>query len=217
MKPKFFIVALTLLMTLSGCYKTKVETQAKLIMNEDEQEHLFNECKVINKSGDILNLLSEIKHETDDVFKLLEGDDILSSQNKVKELASSIDKKSKAVIFLSNTDWVSSIWNYEKVWEINNDDFNDTIGAHVKNGFTITNSIIQKVYFMGEERSDLLDKIIMKREGNNIQISYKNIGSSLELCQLQKTLMILVEVSYRNITNRNHRFFNLTLNYKTKE
>jgi hypothetical protein len=49
----------------------------------------------------------------------------------------------------------------------------------------------------------------MKPENYMVNINYKNSASSLELCQLHQTMMIIVEVEYRNKLMKNKSVFNL--------
>ncbi len=206
--------ALLILGTLSfaGCYKTKSESQLVFKLDPKEKETLTKQCREMNSYGDIMQLLAEINAETKEVLRLLEAEDMRQNEARITELADSIDKKSYAVISLSREEWIERKWNFEAKWVINKQDFKDVLGTHI-NQFEITGVDLQKIFFHGEEREDLRDNVKVVEGDNEIRISYKNKGSSLELCQLNKTMMILLDVNYRNVVNRNHRYFNLNLDF----
>jgi hypothetical protein len=198
--------------TLTSCYKTKVVSQMDFDMDENEKETLMQQCDEMSSYGDVMQILHEIKSETNEVLQLLSTEDMRMNEKRVSALVDSINKKSYLVIALSRSEWVDQRWNFEAKWSIDKNDFKDVLGVHVGQ-FKITKAQLQKVFFHGEQREDLLQNVSITEGDNQIVINYKNRGSSLELCQLHKTLMILVDVNYKNITNKNHRYFNLTLDY----
>lgn len=211
MKTSLKLLTLAFCLSLGGCYKTVTEGQFVLKINDAEKETLLNDCRQINAEGDIMKLLAEIKADTNEVIGILEGDDIEGARAQVETLADGIDIKTKKVISLSRGNWVDSRWDYEAKWMLNREDFKDLWGTHIKNGFQLNRAKLQDVYFMGEKRSDLLGNVNLVKKGNTVEVTFKNRGSSLEICQLNKTLMIMAETNYRNIKNRNVRYFNLIL------
>lgn len=211
MKTLLKLFALTFCLLFGGCYKTVTEGQFLLKVNNVEKETVLNECREINAEGDIMKLLAEIKEDTNEVIGILEGDDLEGSRSRIESLADGIDAKTKKVISLSRVSWVNSKWNYEVKWILDREDFKDLWGTHVKYGFELKEAKLQDVYLMGEKRSDLLSHISLNKKGNAVEITLKNHGSSLEICQLNKTLMILAKANFRNIKNNNIRYFNLIL------
>lgn len=194
-----------------GCFKTVREGQFLLRVNDVEKETILNECREINAEGDIMKLLAEIKEETDEVIAILESDNLKDARLRIETLADDIDVKTKKVISLSRENWIQSKWDYEAKWILNHEDFKDLWGTHIKRGFELKDVKLQDIYLMGEKRSDLLSNIVLVKKGNMVEITFKNYGSSLEICQLNKTLMILTKANYRNIKNKNIRYFNLIL------
>lgn len=210
------IIKLLLVLTsvsLAGCYKTKTEKQVQFKMEPEDKKTLMQQCEEMKSYGNIMQLLAEIKADKDEVLKLLEAEDMREHSEKISGLASDIHEKSEAIIALSKGEWVDPKWEFEVNWVIDNDDFKDVLGSHLKKTFEIKDTLIQKIFFNGQLRSDLMKNISLVEARNKVIVNYRNRGSSLELCQLHKTLMVLVNVKYRNITNRNNRYFNLTLNY----
>lgn len=204
---------LLLMLSLTSCYKTITEKQIAFAMDETEKDKLFTVCNEINAQGDIQRLLFEIKKKTREAIVLLgDGEDIPKKSDRIEEIALSVDEMTKKVISLSRTEWVSDQWNYEVSWSIDKNDFDDLLGTRFSRGFEISDTKLHDIIYMGEKRNDLAPNISWTQNGNVIELKYKNSGTSLELCQLHKTLMILIEVKYRHIKNKNVRFFNLTLN-----
>jgi hypothetical protein len=207
------ILLLCLFVTMMSCHKVVKEKQLTFNLNEAEKKALDLECAEINSTGDIFKLLAEIKSETKEALKIIEGENLSREEERVTRIAESINRKAEMVLNLSKPEWTHERWSYEASWVLNREDFNDLLGTHVKKGFEITNVQMQDIYFLGEKKNELLTNITIDKKYNKVTINYKNTGSSLELCQLHKTLMIFMKVDYRNIVNDNKRFFNLTLDY----
>ena len=213
MKTLMKLLLLAMSLSMAGCYKTKSVKQIRFNMDAQDKEILMGQCEEMKSFGDINELLKEIKKDTKTLLSLLEDEDMLKNKSGISKLAERIDMNSKGVIALSKNEWIESRWDFEAEWVIDKEDFNDVVGTHIKKAFLIKDASLQKIYFHGEERIDLLNNITVTQKYNNVNIRYKNRGNSLELCQLHKTMMVLVNVKYRNITNINNRYFNLSLNY----
>jgi len=145
-----------------------------------------------------MGLRAEINIETDELI--------------ISEMDFYIEKKSYAVISLAKNEIVDSLWDFEAKWVINKKDFKCLITSHV-NELEITGCELLKIFFHGEERNDLKQNVTVIERENEIMINYKNCGSGADLCQLNNTLMILLDVSYEDLAYRTHRYFNLNLDF----
>lgn len=191
------------LVFLFGCIKNKPERNISFDMSQSEYEDLKKECAEISSNGDILVLLNEIKKDTRKIFKLLGVPNPTESKEEITILADGIADKSQKVITLSKHEWTMDRWKHEIKWRIDEGDF--------KKRSQILDQKVDSIYFMGEQRDDLKDKIFILKNGNNLMISLKKPGSALEICQLQKTLNIIVEVKLKSIKSIKKRYFNLNV------
>lgn len=207
MKFQFVFGCLTVL-TLTSCLKTKTESQTKFHMNEIEKLEVHQACTAMKTEGNILNLLSKIKQDTDQILNLLKQENVTKEEKQISLLAKRISFNAKKVRSLSQDDWTDSKYDHEIQWDITYDDFHDLLSFYTGT-FEILDFDIRGIYLLGEERQDLKDSTRVVYDNDGIHLTYKNKASSLELCQLEETLMIVVEVKYNALVNEKTRYFNL--------
>ena len=205
-----FLLLLILIFTAS-CYRVTKVTQRDLFLDPAEKVSLTAQCREINSSGNILELLAEIKNETKVAFAILEHGDVEDQAIKLEKIANSVEKKAAIVMSLSKTEWTTEMWNYEAQWTVNKNDFTGLIDPPVEIGFKITDFEIQDIFFAGVRRSDLINKFSIHGNRREVVVSYKAQGTSLELCQMNRTLMVILKAKYKNFANNSQRYFNLTI------
>jgi hypothetical protein len=211
---KYLFINLGLVLSVNlflfGCIKNKTERNVVFNIDEAELNVLNSQCMEMESHGDIMVLFKDISRHTSSILKALENP-TSKSQQLIHALAIQINNKSKLVSELSKTEWTTEKWDHEVVWRIDEADFKKTFGTHFQGGFEILNSSIKDVYFMGEQRDDLKDRLEIVKEGNLVLIKYKSKASSLEICQLEKTLIIVSEIKFRNIRQIQTHYFTLYL------
>lgn len=205
---KCWILASLMLLNLTGCLKTKSSRQSSVDMTADDKKALMQDCSDMKAQGNIFELLSSIKKDTDRVLVLLSDEKLNTNEEEIRNLANRISENSKKVESLSSENWSTARFNQDIKWDIDVYDFRDLIGPHMRE-FKIRDFEITGVYLMGGKRDDLLEDITATSDEDGIHISYRNKVSSLEVCELQRTLMIVVEVRYQNVLLKGTRYFNL--------
>ncbi|HEX7674564.1 MAG TPA: hypothetical protein VF412_10345 [Bdellovibrio sp.] len=205
---KYWILALLVLFSLTGCLKTKSSSQSSIDMTADDKKTLVQDCIDMKAQGNIFELLARIKKDTDRILGILSDEKLNTKEDEIRALADRISENAKKVESLSSEAWTTARFNQDIKWDIDAYDFKDLIGPHM-GGFKIRDYEISGVYLMGAKRDDLLGNLTMTSDEEGIHISYKNKASSLEVCELQKTLMIVVEVRYQNVLLKGTRYFDL--------
>lgn len=194
-----------LLFALCSCVTNKVQeeiTSFSLVLGG--YENIRKECKAIQETGDIFSLLWEIKKDTRLVLQTLERRHYKGMEITIGELAENINQNSVRVIELTKSEW-----NYPDVrqsikWHLSDSDF----------GFRkpyVSDPVVKSVYFLGKEESGLIDRVRVKQEGNDFTIEYLNVATLLEFCQLNETLMIVLEVDVYGFAGVRKKFFNLNV------
>lgn len=190
---------------LTGCVRTKIESNIKFNMDTEEFKILQSQCEEINSHGDILSLYQEIKNEVREVLRLLENP-LKGARFRINALAESIEQKSKKMRSLSKSEWTKARWDHEVIWRIDQDDYKNAFGH-----FGLDQVDLEGIYFMAEKRNDLTEKVFVEKTWNMALVKYKNLGSSLEICQLEKTLIIVLGVYTSSMNIKKHQFFSLTV------
>lgn len=162
----------------TGCVKAKMHQEIKVTSSRIEKENLAEECKAINAVGDIQKLFSVIHKDTRYVLKLLDSKKPELNTELVQEVASRVKENSDLVMTLAQDEWNSPLLLSEIRWELK----------------TSKKALVKKVFFRGEERDDLINLVGLEQSGNSLEVRYQNEATLLEYCQLNQTLVILVEV-----------------------
>jgi hypothetical protein len=206
---KYSLMVLFLTLSLMSCIRGKTESSRIFNSTKADFSILKQDCKDIEGEGDMLLGLKEIKEDTQSIFLLLEVADPTYNEDQITKLTSSISENAKKVISLSKAKWTDSKWNYETSWELTDRDFKTLLGRLFRSNSEILGMSIHSVYFMGEPREDLKKSITLKNEGNTLKVKFKGVASSLEACQLQRSLGIFLEVRFSDGKFIHSRYFNL--------
>ena len=199
---KSFFLSNMVCLFIFGCVHPKNEKNITFNMDPLEYKILQDHCEEINSHGDILKLLQEIKIDVQEVLSLMENPGKVT-RNQISHLAEEIARKSQKVRSLSKSEWTTQRWDHEIVWRIDDQDF--------RNNFSLIEANLESIYFMGQERNDLTGKVKIIQERKLALVKYRSLGSSLEICQLQKTLILLMNVYVGNLNYKRHEFFSLNV------
>lgn len=164
-----------------------------------------NECQKIQSTGDIYELLAAIKTDTKAVLKLLDGKSSKDLEVKIGNLANNIDVNATKVMQLSKVEWNDPYLRYSIIWKLDDSHFGSR-------NLYVYNPTVKNVYFLGKEHPELVSRVKITQRGNDIVIEYINLATMLEYCQLNETLMIVLEMNYGNDRNPKSLFFNLNVN-----
>lgn len=188
----------------SSCVISIPQTGIAPYRMPDGIKEIYRQCDLINKTGDIFNLLGEIRRDTREIILILEEGKEREPETLIEVLADNIRRKSELVTELSKKEWTTPDVRHEINWLIRKEDFRNTV-----ENFSFDTFKVEKIYFKGEERPDLKKQIRFSLEGNKLYVKYLNSATLLEFCQLNETLMVVVEVKYLNSRYLNTKFLNL--------
>ncbi len=201
------IILLCLLFT--GCIRNIDKQAYELTLTQADEDALWKSCREIDQIGNLSEYMRLIKLETDLMLELIDNLEIHDSAAEVIELNDSIAENINEARKLIDVSYTTPQWQYQVKWRVDRKDFKGLIGNYLPKGFKIQSIRPVTARLFGEEADHLLSGLKYAQKGKSIEFTYAGLGSSLEICQLQKTRMIVVEVSYRNVVNHNKRIFNL--------
>lgn len=199
--------SILLALGLSGCLHLKTESQSSFYMSPQQEIEVNGICSDMLLDGNILSLLQNIKTTTDHVLNLIESDPT-HNRDKISKLANEITSDTEKVKSLSRPEWTETKYDHVLGWLIDDRDFNDSAETHL-NQFKLIGAELINIYFMGQIRNDLKSKLLLNFDPSGIQIQFRNKTSAMDLCQLEKTLMIVVKVKSKRLFSKNSRYFNL--------
>lgn len=207
---KTLSLKLMLLLIFAGCLRTKPQQSISPKVSASALENIHHACEEIKSTGDLVKLLTLIDKDMQNLMHVLNRENLgAPEEHEATELADEIQKNSALVKKLSQENWSNPEVGNEINWEISNADF-PLLPGEVR----ITDAKVHKIYFMGEEREDLLSKVTIDPTANRLKVSFEQDATILEFCQLNKTLMVVVEVKYRNLWKTRSKFFGLNVRHK---
>lgn len=211
----FFILIICLCFLSYGCVQPKTESNVTFLMDPTEYNILQSHCEEINSQGDILSLLQEIKLDVQKVLRLLKSPG-KSTRSQLSYLAEQIEVKSFKIQTLSKVEWSTEKWNHEIIWKIDEKDFGKW-ADRLRESFIFGEAQIESIYFMGLKRDDLKGKMTFEYSDSGVLVKFKSLGSALELCQLQKTLIIVLDIHVENSNFKKHQLFSLNVRQLKEE
>lgn len=188
-----------------SCVTNKSQTEiSHYSLGHNNEDEVMKECDLINQTGNIFQLLGQINSDTRSVLHLLGKKPFSGIEDRVHALAEEIKENSILVKQLSKTEWSNPDVRHSIKWTLSDKDFS-------RNQYVFYPEI-KNVYFLGVERPDLINRVTIDQNGNNFVIEYMNAGTFLEYCQLNETLMFVLEVKTGSFKNPKKKFFNLYVN-----
>ncbi|MGE3607946.1 MAG: hypothetical protein AB7I27_00060 [Bacteriovoracaceae bacterium] len=199
---RLFILLICILVN-GGCIKNKMQSKITLLKDSQEEKDVLIQCEEIKAIGNMKNTLSKIDQDTQMVITLVDENPV-DHVEQIEKLANRIKNNSEKVILLSNEKW--NIPNVESkiFWNISQNDLSKFIPRP-----QLRSAKIKTVYYLGEERLDLLSFIQIKELEDKLKIIYHNNSTLLDFCQLNRTLMIVLELELKTIIQPKTRIFNL--------
>jgi hypothetical protein len=189
----------------TACVTNKQQDEIMLYSFEaDGIERMMQECALINETGDIFQLLAQIKRDVRGVIQVLKERPYSGMEETIHAYAEDIKAKAALVRQLSKEEWNKSVVRHSIKWKINHKYFS-------RNEYVFEPEV-KNVYFQGEERPDLISRVTVYQEANNFVIEYLNKGTLLEYCQLNETLMFVVEIKTGSLKKPKKKLFNLHVN-----
>lgn len=198
-------------LSLSACLKAKTETHSSYNLSAKDKAELRNECTEMFKNGDINSLLNTIKMNRNQIMRLLELENFIDYEKEISRLADSISEACDKVKALGKPEWNFSKFDRKISWTVDQKDFKNVFKINTES-FSFDDVKVLGISLSGQKRTDLEKNISMLNRGDYLQISYTNKASALELCQLEKTLMIVLEVKHDGFIKTYTRYFNLIIN-----
>lgn len=194
---------------LQGCLQEK--EGERIAMEPDAEIQLRMDCQRMNEISDIKELLNQIHLKSNLALKLSSEPDPTQHLKEIDILGAEIHKYALQVESLLKPDWTDSKWQYQARWSITN---HDLATAHIGKLLKVKNIKIQNVVLEGVARPDLMNAVRVKANSNIIEIGILKTANSLEICQMQKTFVIVLSVQYRVLLKDFTKYFKLTLQPK---
>ena len=189
---------------LSGCLERKVTSRSPLDTASESQ--LKSECQQMAENGDLRALMREIHEQTDQILTLSSAVDTLVHRQEIEDLGAEIHDKVTRARALIQPEWTTSKWNYEVQWSIDDKDLLKIKGPEF---FEFQSVKVESVILEGIQRPDLINQINLKVDPRKILVGLKKMANSLEICQMQETFSVVVEVHYRFLFYSYKKYFRL--------
>ena len=188
-----------------SCIRNVEQTSMRpFLMNGEHSQMVANECVKISETGNIFELLGLIKSDMKTALMILEKPG-KGAEEQLGVIANRIEVNADKVITLGQPGGNDPYVRHSIQWKLDDSHFGS------KNLY-VFDPKIQKVFFQGKERPDLERRVSVKQKGNDFLIEYINMGTLLEYCQLNETLMIVFEINHGSFRNPKSLFFNLNVN-----
>lgn len=202
------LVILLLLICVS-CVKNRSQNKLFPMLRPGGIHTIDKECKKINSTGDLEVELIELEKHNQSVLRIISEGLDENDAHELSVLAENIEHHSGKIIELSKTEWTRINLKYNMEWKLTEADF----GKNLIYDFKLT-----KIFLQGKERPDLMKEIFYRqlKDNNIVEVKSTLMGSLLDYCQLNKTLMIVFEYKQKHFGEEVTKLMNLHLQVEKK-
>ncbi|AZZ36907.1 hypothetical protein CIK05_08925 [Bdellovibrio sp. qaytius] len=160
----------------------------RLAMEQQTEISLSHECEQMNSNGQIKTLLDDLEKNAVQLaninFKKPGG-----QLKEVAELETKISQINGALKLILSQEWTESKYPYSASWNIQSENLAG-LPKELNETFKFSEFEITSVKLSGIERSDLYPLFDVSFDKSKINILLNKTASTLELCQLQPTLVV---------------------------
>lgn len=203
-----------LLMLLTSCLRYKNLSFARVDASQEVLTTLKSSCKSLTKDYDVADQIKEIKRNFGQIMSYLRSEDPTSFEDEITGLATEIKESSRHIAQMVAPEWSTPRWKYHYSWKLTKRDFRPNVGSYFPRGVKITHVEVVGVYLFGDKRDDLKEHIQIMQKKRSFEVNLHHLASSLDLCQLNRTLIITVKARFKSLKMNKTKHFNL---YVSKE
>lgn len=201
MRP-LFLYFLLLSLSVACVENTPYTTQQ--LGGPEKKQLILNDCREIAKHGDMIEHFELIDRNTKELLALLGAKNPFSQEARIHELVDELKMSSKSAMELARPEWTKEKWSSILGWSF--------FPEPKPGNWFIYQVKVHSVYLMGENRNDLIPHLEYTERGGWLYVSFQRYLSSLELCQLQKTLMVVFEIKFQSGKRTRTYLYNLYAN-----
>lgn len=199
MKSAQTIVYLAIVLALSGCRKVIRPTDTYYAHTPDELAELQMKCDELENEPSIMDLLQQIKMAHKEMLYYIGLPDPLREVQRIEAISAEIQATGEKITSYVDPAWTDARWSQVSTWEI-----------YLSRNTKIYEAAVESIFYLGRKNDFLKEKILVSHEGNKIVITLNNEASTLELCEFQKSLFIIIEAKYQRRSWNKKQFFTLS-------
>jgi len=200
---------LIILLALTGCIRSVEKSSFRLQVSDHQNDRLNQLCEEMRQISSLQEHFRLLELAADEFIDLMEGYRHPEDYSIVVNINERVEFHAARIKELIHNDFLVEKFDYEVEWIVDKKDFRNFLGHYLPRGLEIESvEKVGAVYF-GEERHDLLESLEVSFEAKGFTALYRSNGSALEICQLQNTRMLFLQVNYRHLLHRQSRTFNL--------
>jgi uncharacterized protein YukE len=210
---KIFIFLLCILLCTS-CLR-KIEGQNKLLLPPDEVQALQERCILSNEENNVFSLNKELKENVQSLNSTWSRNAIEENKDEIEKISLNVTKIIKKLKEITSSEFSEKKYPFQISWDIKKDIIQEDLERiSMQNKMTpaywrLIDKKISKIYSDGRELifdnsdarniQDGISTSFSKNTAKGIQVVREGLASALDVCQLQKVLLIVVELVYREI------------------
>ncbi len=152
-------------------------------------------CQSIQGESDIMKELRVIRENHEAIMVLLDEENPWRHEEEIHQLAQEIQESASRVRTVTRDEWTQEKWDYELFWRIKGKQLTGNVPAPV----ILQSAQIEKVFYMGQEREDLMASMILEENGRDFSLSFLRKASALEWCDLRHSLFIVIRIRFSQL------------------
>lgn len=165
-------------------------------LSSKEKSGVVARCKELNAIGIKHEARAEIASDMRKIKKIIGQDDLLSSKDEIVRLSDRIKDNSDRLMQMAKSEYIENSYRQRLVWNLGRKDFglSEKPGKHL---WKIRAARIVGVYNWQGENDALANRVELSASDDGVVVKLQRTASLIEICQLQETIVIALEVDFQ--------------------
>lgn len=198
-----------LIFLLTGCIRNIDKSSFAIDLHNSDHDRVQELCQELGDIGYLQEHFFLLKKETDLFLGLIENYESPADIEEIRTTEQDLNNRISRIKSLINAEYTVAKFDYEVRWEVSEDDFKKLVGNYLPYGFRVLEVKKLGASFWGVDAPQLIEQLRVEPQKKGFRAAFRAKGSALEVCQLQQTRLLLVEVRYRHLLHERKRVFNL--------
>ncbi|MCB0350417.1 MAG: hypothetical protein KDD38_04485, partial [Bdellovibrionales bacterium] len=191
---KTFFELLAICTFISGCYPKINGTSRVINLTEKTPaniEQLQIECQSLEQVGDVHDLIKKIDSDIEAVHNLINNYEIPEVKEEIIDIARRIQMSVDELTAIIDSDYSQNSYLQNVEWEIIP---RNVLIATNDRKWKFLAAGVEQAYTWSGEITNAHEMMNFKIEDNVLKVNFARPASLIELCQLQKTLVLVIGV-----------------------
>lgn len=176
-----------------GCLTT--QKGQRLPVDSVLETEIQNACKEMSQIGDIFKINQQIQADIENILEISDKKNPILYLDEIESSSKKITENLVKVRSLLRPEWNQESVPFTAAWKIGAKELLKQLPG-VDSSLKIHNYRIRNLIFNGKDQPSLLNQVRAEAKNNEIEVNFSKPSSIFELCYMQNSLSVIIEVQF---------------------